>query len=255
VAVGTLACEFSAIRAALFFYLNYANLSATAWSVWHFWSLSVEEHFYIIWPCLLILVGVRRGWRAAALGAIVICAWHLLDDHYHLLARMTGVARFARAGVDGRTDQVADVLLWGCCLAFLMRDPAAAAPARLLSTYIGVAAAFLLLFFSVHGGRLLLPMLHLLPVILLGAIIGSPGAPIGALLETAPLKFIGRISYSLYLWQALFLGASGWRLPLPVALAATGACAYLSYRLVEQPFIRLGRRLTRIQGASGAAAP
>ncbi len=66
------------------------------------------------------------------------------------------------------------------------------------------------------------------------------------MLEMRWLRFIGTISFSLYLWQQLFTAALA-EYPLkslllfpPVMLA----CAILSYYLVERPFVRLGKRLT-----------
>ena len=66
-------------------------------------------------------------------------------------------------------------------------------------------------------------------------------------MEIAPLRFIGRISYGLYIWQQLFLGGPGPQLAVPLALAAIAACAFISYKLVEHPCIRIGRKLIGTQ--------
>jgi peptidoglycan/LPS O-acetylase OafA/YrhL len=68
---------------------------------------------------------------------------------------------------------------------------------------------------------------------------------VGRALNYAPLVFVGTMSYSLYLWQQLFLNrsASGAmsRFPLNIALACAAALA--SYYLVERPSLRLRRRV------------
>ncbi len=83
----------------------------------------------------------------------------------------------------------------------------------------------------------------------LGSIL-NPCNLFGRLLESAPLRWIGRISYSLYLWQQLFFtGHFLNQYPLgplnrfPLQLIATFLCAIASYRFIEQPMIALGHRL------------
>jgi peptidoglycan/LPS O-acetylase OafA/YrhL len=93
---------------------------------------------------------------------------------------------------------------------------------------------------------------HLLPTVLVGAVVACPAAPIGRLLDLAPVRIVGRLSYSLYIWQQLFLLNP--RVSAPVGIAAAFVCAYLSYRFVEQPCIRMGQRLmaSRQPGGTGA---
>src|SRR5271155_3161557 len=67
--------------AALLFYRNYSRLSATAghidWFTAHYWSLSIEEHFYLLLPSILVFM--PRRWRLPALAAIVavVAAWRI----------------------------------------------------------------------------------------------------------------------------------------------------------------------------------
>jgi peptidoglycan/LPS O-acetylase OafA/YrhL len=232
-AAGAIVCEWSSIRAALFFYANYVEHD---WAVSHFWSLSVEEHFYLLWPALLIAFGVRRGWVTALVMVFAVFALRLGVDRLHLFR---GVFTDIAHG-NYHSDLIVDTLLWGCCLAFYLRR-AAPAPSAIASTLIAAAAAFLLLAPPSIARFTLLR--DVLPAILLGAVVTAPHAPIGRFLEFAPVRFIGRLSYSLYLWQQLFLAAPAPHLPLPVALAALFACAFLSYQFIERPAIRFGRNL------------
>jgi peptidoglycan/LPS O-acetylase OafA/YrhL len=237
---GLVVCSVPVIRSALFFYTNYLVVGPMGWRAGHFWSLSVEEHFYLLWPCLLIFFGARTGWRTALALIAMLCAWRILDTHHHILPILNS----------GRTDLIADALLWGCVLAFFKFNLS-----RWLSTLVAVGSAALLagyamgvrLPFPPHNTDYTVPIMMLLPAVLLGAIVSCPSAPIGRFLELAPIRYIGRLSYSLYIWQQLFLGGPGPRLPLVFAIAAAFACAYLSYRFVEKPCIRFGKRFTARQ--------
>jgi peptidoglycan/LPS O-acetylase OafA/YrhL len=248
--LGIVVCSWQAIRSAIFLYTNYVDLGDAGWRAGHFWSLSVEEHFYLFWPALLIVFGVRKGWRTAAALAIAVSAWRIFDDHYHILARLFHNPFLVWN--DNHTDAIADVLLWGCCLAYLVRPPLRELWGPLRSTVVAVAAAgSMVAIIFWHVEHMKIPM-NLLPTVLLGAIIATPNAPVGKFLELAVVRFIGRLSYSLYIWQQLFLGGPGPRLRLPFALLAICGCSLFSYYLIEQPAIRFGRRFCRKPGETGS---
>jgi peptidoglycan/LPS O-acetylase OafA/YrhL len=80
-----------------------------------------------------------------------------------------------------------------------------------------------------------------------------PQSLIGSILETRLLRWIGRLSYSLYLWQQLFLG-SGMKM-WPWKLAACLVAATASYYLVERPALRLGHRFAPPTTAGRADIP
>jgi len=242
-ALGIAVCGAPVIRSAVFFYTNYIDVGK-GWYAGHFWSLSVEEHFYLFWPCLLLIFGVMKGWRTAVCLALATSVWRIADYHQHILAELLHdpILQWFQF----RTDLIADTLLWGCCLAFLKLKSA-----PIVSTVVAACSACLLallcaeirLPFLPHNIGILMPIEHLLPAILVGAVVSCPDAPVGRLLEFSLVRYIGHLSYSLYIWQELFLwGPNGPRMPALVGIAAAFACAYLSYRFVEQPCIRFGRQ-------------
>jgi peptidoglycan/LPS O-acetylase OafA/YrhL len=262
VQLGVAVCDGSVIRSALLFYTNYIDVNyITGWRAGHFWSLSVEEHFYLFWPCLLIGFGVRRGWITAAVAAAGVCVWRAVDLHHHIIDRLFNAPYLYNQEV--RTDLIADTLLWGCCFAFLRLGKVRS----VVSTIATVGLMVILGLYTMPGEYRaaihLLPrdidylevLLHILPGLILVAVVSSPRAPIGRFLEWAPMRFIGHLSYSLYIWQQLFLGGPGPRLPLPLAVCSAFACAYLSYRFIEKPFIRLGRSIVDRSVASANHAP
>ena len=82
----------------------------------HFWSLAMEEHFYMCFPLLLALAGSRRALWILVVLAVVVIAWRCVDIHYKLTAGVIALPWF-------RTDAGCDGLLWGCVAALLMHRP------------------------------------------------------------------------------------------------------------------------------------
>jgi peptidoglycan/LPS O-acetylase OafA/YrhL len=238
--------------------------------VLHFWSLAVEEQFYLVWPVLLLLVGwcVRRSrrrqwsrrpsltagmWVALAIVALPSLAWSV-----HLTANAPAPAFF-----------VTTTRMWelavGAAVALAI-FPLARLP-RLVAIGTGWAGAAAIigsgLVFSTGsawpGYAALLPTLGTAAVIAAGPAAGTAG-PV-ALLGTAPFRWFGELSYSLYLWHWPLVaiaavhwgGLSAAEGLLVVVLAVIPA--WLTLRLVENP-IRFSAALSgvpRVTLAMGAS--
>lgn len=103
-------------------YLSYVSSDPSAdrgWYTGHFWSLAVEEHFYLIWPTLLILLGVRRSRWAVVPLALGIEVWRVIGIRLNLLDRYWPGINFYM-----RTDVLLDGLFWGCWVVLLLDEPA-----------------------------------------------------------------------------------------------------------------------------------
>ena len=103
--------NFADVPSCLFFYRNYRPLGIDEYGGFytaHYWTLAVEEHFYLLWPMLLLLVKPKRAGKVAFLLAMVVFAWRVIEARFHLLA---GV--LPQANLLARTDTRMDALLVG----------------------------------------------------------------------------------------------------------------------------------------------
>lgn len=210
----------------------------------HYWSLGVEEQFYLLWPALLILS--LRGHQPRLMVAITL--QFVLVISLLLAIQITTIdAPAAFYLLPFRAWQLAA----GGLLAVLPFRSTGRYAGRVLVTsgwfglVIILAAGMVLINANTPypGIAAILPTVGAMGLIASGARPWSPGR----LLQVRPMRFLGRISFSLYLvhWPifvlplvALPLGAE---LPLPVrvALAAVAVLlGWLSWRFVEQPFQR-----------------
>jgi len=236
------------VLASAFFYRNYYVMpAAESWYTGHYWSLSVEEHFYLLWPALLFWLGSRRArWTVPTL-ACAFALWRALDTNFGWVAAWNP----AWKDLIGRTDYRLDGVFWGCAAALLWDWRKArqwlATRGRSAYALLAVAAIILLLMLQPPGFVAMFALLMPMPLLFTAA---NPAGWLGRLLEARPVAWFGRISYSVYLWQMLFLpGISipvslGWAQRLPVNLALILIFAAASYYLVERPLRRVGRRLS-----------
>ena len=231
---------------------NYFPLHSplNTWYTAHYWSLSVEEHFYLLLPGFLVLVSKRRARILISL-LIAIELWRHFVFKYSFL-------RFGDV-VGAHTDIAIDGILMGALVAILLTKPSVKEwCVRWLHpwiVYIVTIAIWILLEFF--------PLVPLSNALLLGTfpllIISTmlhPNTVSGKILEHPALRFVGRISYSLYLWQMLFfvynkpvppphstlllrLEGAPWR------YLALLAVSVLSYYVIEKPLMRLGHKLAK----------
>ncbi len=221
----------------------------SSWVFAHLWSLSVEEHFYLIWPVALVALGRRH-----ALTALMVVLALSPPIRVFLWAEfpwpvMCGLLKFI---TPARLDPIAA----GCLLGYLVQAPDLltfrrpdgradivrwAAAVVLFGSAVGltVAGFFEVAIRATLKAAVIAGIVHY--------VVMHPESPAGRLLNARPMVAIGTLSYSLYLWQQPFLDASApmalCRFPANLIMAA--ACAVASHRLIERPFLRLKDRIGR----------
>jgi peptidoglycan/LPS O-acetylase OafA/YrhL len=224
---------------AMFLYL--VNYDAGApWMIGHLWSLGVEEQFYFLWPSAL------KKWyrhKVLILLAVIVIAPVYSAICYHFKVPGGGYGTFPA---------VADNLAVGCLLAvFGSKIPT-------INSWVALAMLLVVVFFPYFPAntplRTLLELFVLWPVMnisMTGLLLHVVQRPYG-FLNVAPVVWLGRISYSLYLWQQPFFfapaGQPAYKLLFGVALACC------SYYLVEQPVLRLREKRNTSVPAKTAVA-
>lgn len=228
---------------------DYLAESSTPSLFQHYWSLGVEEQFYLVWPALLALAWVVVRSRRAMLGvllAVVIssfaaCVWLTIASQPWAFFSLP--TRAWELGIGG-------------VVAFVLahRSSVVGPRAAWWLGWLGMAGiAASVLFFSsatlFPGAWAAIPVLGTAAVILAGATPHARGPQ--AMLSTRGMVFVGAISYSLYLvhWPALVIPQAAVHGPLPlwVTLGIAALCvpaAWAMFRFVENP-MRRARWLTR----------
>jgi len=209
----------------------------------HFWSLSVEEQFYLFWPALIVLLTWRGGSSRRLIAALLIgvfasfalSLW-LTDASparaFYLLPtrvwQLGAGGLLALIGVVG-TSRRAGAIAWAGLAA------------------VGLAGVALTTEMPYPGLAALLPTAGAVALLYGGA---APGGPL-RLLAAAPLRFLGKISYSLYLWHwpllvlpLMLLERALSGVEIVVAVVVAIGVSWLSWRFIEQPF-RYGARSRR----------
>lgn len=224
------------------FWVWHVGDQPSLWYTIHFWSLSVEEHFYLLLPGLLVLVARRKRLMATAILALLSTIWALCIVRFGYMPT---------PGVPLRTDYRLCELMVPAFLAILLaRERAREFVIRWLSPWVAFSLFASLLLVGTYI-KTISPLAVIIgfPLIVI-ATVHHPLSWTTSVLELPFLRFIGRISYSLYLWQQLFFLLGHQRASWPVSVLqyapwnylAAFTCAISSYYLIERPMIRLGHK-------------
>ena len=222
-------------------------------SVQHLWSLSVEEQFYLLWPATLLFLGKRR--------AINFTVFLILISPLSRVITYFFLAPQHRAMVGRMFHSSIDTIMFGCLLALLWGSDGFNRFLRTWMTAWSLAGALIALFLldpilslryrggydlsigtTIDGVSICIIVLY---------VVRRPQTLPGRILNLPPMRHIGVISYSLYLWQNV-LCAETLRFA-PYNLVAIVICAEISYWAIEQPSLRLRNRLWEGRGSGPLA--
>lgn len=223
----------------------------THYDVNHFWSLAVEEQFYLVWPAVVLWFAGRRlrgvclgvaGLALLARAAIVLChrplewAYFLTPCRLDALALGALLSLLPAAWIQQRRRWIA--LTAACCAAAFVAIMAA--DARRTMALVGYTI--------IAAGMACCVAL---------ALVAPSSSPYRRTLESGPLRFLGRYSYGLYVFHCLFLPLWVPYLIAPVVKhvpsavaggivsmligAASTLIAVASFHFFEEPFLRLKR--------------
>ncbi|HXL22228.1 MAG TPA: acyltransferase [Candidatus Dormibacteraeota bacterium] len=246
------------VLASIFYARNFFGHS---YSLAHLWSLSLEEQFYLCWPVAFALLSFKRSHFLAAAGTIAVAVWRGLAMHFHLVTGNEGIYYM-------RPYFRFDSILIGAWLAMeLASNPALISQARSLGQPLISGALWLLLLAWTTFGQQISNPLYLtgqmiVITLLLAQIAVRETGWSARVFRSWPLVYLGKISYSLYLWHALFIltrePSWGFLRAFPINLGVPLLLAITSYHFVERPILRLKDRLssgTIRLGLANASAP
>lgn len=242
-----------AVVAATFSFMNWAiafpELNAGAGRLAHYWSLSVEEQFYLLWPIVLaLMIRWRIDVKRALIAMVVITAlWRLAAFGIGLPPERI------YSGLDTR----ADGLLIGCLLAFVRpRDLGWMPPIAILALAVfGLAK----LDYTTLIAQARFPIVLVLSAI---AVAGCAWSDKGwtAPLNASPVQWLGARSYAIYLWHYPFIGVATtlgqeWGVRgvvyIGAAWVATFIASELTYVLIEKPLRNLRHRRPESPATAG----
>lgn len=228
----------------------------------HMWSLAVEEQFYLIWPWAVVALALPARRSRRVVGTLVG------------IAGTVAVVRLAFMYVSALNPDIASISLFsfdgfalGAALAFALHHGTSPALERVLAHPATAIAGLAVLGADLLGGpisrevdTLYFFYCSLAAVAIIGHLFVRPTGVVGSLAALGPVVFIGKLSYSIYLWHnPIWVFVSSDRFPglsLPVLTAIewalTAIAVMFSYYVIERPAMRWRRRFTTRHAAQAA---
>lgn len=212
------------------------NFADCGWALGHTWSLAYEEQFYIVFPLIFVSLMRFRKRRqllifTLALAVVSVATdsfWHPFAKYMSMFVYMLGGCLFA--------------LYWNEVYIKLTRMPF---PVWLLGCILIPIPNFFALPAGVHH----FVVTVILPPIMCSVVFGTPvwRPAVGKLFQNGPITYVGKISFTIYLWQQLATDNYGFYSPLIAfgLLLAVMGFAHLSYRYFEVPLMAIGARIAK----------
>jgi peptidoglycan/LPS O-acetylase OafA/YrhL len=222
------------------------------WALEHIWSLCIEEQFYVIWPVTLVLCILhRRGSEGRSIATRVVLCVLVLEPFIRVFSYLY-LPSFHNLGM---FHMQADGLMFGALGALQQGHPRferifTSATRRpwilpillffVFGTLTVVAGNYwtLTVGFTLEGFVILMWLLWL---------VRNPATAMGRILNHPAITWIGRLSYSMYLWQTFFLhhldiqvfGRNGWWDTFPTSWLCILAVGMVSHYAIERPSLRI----------------
>lgn len=227
--------------------INYVPVSERPGHLGHLWSLAVEEQFYLLWPALIVLLGMQRSLRIAGVAIFVVpivryLTWRYLPEH--------------RDGIKWQFQTVCDALAIGCAYAGIRKQLWTSVR---FATWMEsrwpvllVPMIFVVNWYIVgrpRGGYLFgITALNAAIILFIEYCVHKVTSSLGRLLNTRLAVAVGLLSYSMYLWQQLLFAHHAKHLvqTFPVNLAITIAISGASYYCIECPLQYRRKSLSRV---------
>lgn len=219
------------------------------WFLGHLWTLSLEEQFYLFWPLIFILIPFF-SLRWVPIAAVLILPLVRVVTYYAVPEWRGYLGMMFHTAIDS--------ILIGCGFAlwsgFLSAPKILFSLKRLLPLLLLIPLVVSPLLRARFGGAYSVTLGMTLDALCVGSLLillinHSAGKGLTAFLEASPMQWLGRLSYSIYLWQQLFLTNLNhtWSGRFPMSLCAALGAACLSYYLLETPLMRFKNRFVDVR--------
>lgn len=213
-----------------------------SWFAGHTWTLAYEEQFYLLFPLLILFVAlINNSLRFGfAIGGLIIGSVLLFRTGHSLLGEYFMYFIF---------------LLTGCCSALLPENIMSRIRRMHLAAWLSVIALLLIGIGYLPVGIEKQVKVACYPVLIMLMVLGTPTQlkSIAVIFKNRSLCYLGKISYTVYLWQELVTGNYlGWI--TFVYIAAVFVFAMISYRYIELPFQRIATSLSNGLKSAAVAA-